>query len=382
MNYRLALLGILIFSAVAMSGCSSSNSSAPPDSMAHPTGWLATHSSAISSNADYADCTSCHGRDLAGSGDAVSCYSCHSFNSSIPFSIHPATWTETFVDHRAYAQAHSAASCTPCHGAELLGSAVAPSCFAGSVDGLSCHPEGPGVAPHAQDGSYLQYGNHGPDAKADLEVCQNCHGELTPTGSSPRFNLGIYSITSSGCEGCHNDYTAHPSVGDRDNAHWYGATVTHADSGNLEACALCHGDTYDGNADTGAPACLDCHGADPVANNEGCVSCHGMPPDGEGLVGAVMPNRAGQHDSEGHSIFIDTEAALTCDRCHNGSGYGTDQHYDLEDNADIQIFHPDASDTITATGSGANLTCTGACHITYKSFDFTYDHDAEPWYED
>jgi len=388
MNYRFGIAAIFFFSALALAGCSTSNSSAPADNQAHPFGWIAAHSEAA---ATLADCTGCHGDDLTGSGNAVSCYSCHLFNTAPPFSIHPADWTDVFVEHRAYALDNTAESCAKCHGVDLGGSSAAPSCFSSSFDGLSCHAEGPGVAPHGEGASFLfppdpfdaEIPYHGSLAKADLEVCQSCHGEIIPVGSSPRFNLGIYGITGNGCEGCHNDYTAHPSVGDRDNAHWYGATVTHANSGNLDACALCHGDNFEGNADIDAPACMACHIVDPVVNNEGCVSCHSLPPDSSGLAGNVWPNREGAHSRSGHSAFInrDEPQQSTCVRCHYEAGAETDNHFDLLPTANINFLRPDdPSDTITATSDGSNTTCTGNCHIIYSDGYLDWNHDNEPWY--
>ncbi len=380
MKNRFALLILLIIATFSITACSSSNSSAPPDNQAHPLGWIASHAEEITTLASYNDCTGCHGANLTGSGDAVSCYSCHTYNNAIPFGVHPADWTNAVSDHRAYASANTAASCKGCHGQDLLGSAAAPSCFSASYGGISCHADGPGTAPHALDGSYLTYTNHGPDAKEDLTVCQNCHGELTPTGSSPRFNIGITRISDTGCEGCHNDYTAHPSVGTRDNAHWYGATVTHADSGNLEACTLCHGDNFEGNTDTGAPACLACHNADPVANNTGCVSCHSLPPNGAGVAGNSRPNRQGQHNRIGHTITISTDPEQTCSRCHNGAGIGTDNHFDTESPADINFLRPDTTDNIQAVWDGSNVTCTGVCHMVTDTVNSTYNHESEQWY--
>jgi len=383
MTRRFALL-LLLLLPLALIGCSSSNSNAPTTNEPHPTAWLSEHPDAALAVAGFADCTICHGANLKGSGETVSCYSCHSFNTTPPFVIHPvASADQWFIDHRDYATTNGATRCAKCHGADLHGSAAAPSCFSTSFDAFSCHSGGPGVAPHAQDGSYLSGSVHGPDAKSDLSVCQTCHGQIGDAGDNPQFNLGIISATNAGCEGCHNDFTAHPSLGTRDNAHWYGATVTHADAGNLSTtCTLCHGVNLGGLADGGVgPACSECHNQDPVVNSSECVSCHNLPPDGGGIVGAERPNRTGKHDHGGHGILFNSDPTQTCGRCHSGAGFGTDNHFDLSGPAVINFAHPDAGDTISVISSdNVNTTCTGACHIQNGTLNIFYPHTNATWY--
>ena len=390
---RFAIL-ILLCLPLAIAGCSAGNSSAPEEGEPHPSDWLQTHPAAALAVDGFADCTGCHGNNLKGNGNAVSCYSCHQYNSTPPFKIHPtADIDQWYFDHRDYAKANGAVTCAKCHGADLHGSSVAPSCFSSSFDSKGCHPDGPGTAPHVLDGSFLEGSVHGPVAKVDFTVCQACHGEPGGPGSNPRFNLGILNspIPGTGCEGCHNDHTAHPSVGEfvtipaggtpRDNAHWYGAEVTCSTSGNLAACALCHGANYGGPAEGGVgPACIECHITLPADNPTGCVSCHDEPPDGAGLAGNVRPNRQGQHNRPGHSLAISGIPSETCARCHNGAGYQTDLHFDHSSPADVIFTHPDGTDTISAVSDSNNTTCNGACHITGDGVDFSFDHINKTWY--
>jgi len=71
-------------------------------------------------------CAACHGTDLKGSDTAPSCYSCHG-----------AKWLLSGTPHTVmkYGYAHAEAfnspqnNCTGCHGADLRGSASAPSCY-------------------------------------------------------------------------------------------------------------------------------------------------------------------------------------------------------------------------------------------------------------
>jgi len=374
MPRRIVLVSVLLMS-VALSGCGDSRSGSPLDSQAHPASWLANHPAAAEATADFADCVSCHGADLTGNGAVVSCYSCHTYNATPPFIFHPATWTDAYSDHRAYAAANGYDSCANCHGANLLGSVAAPSCFSSSFNSSSCHADGPQDVPHALDGSYLSGAVHGPDAAADLTVCQACHAESGGPGSNPRFNIGINSISGTGCEGCHGVNYAHPSNWAADPSGTF-----HNDAGNIaNACTLCHGVALDGVGGVGI-SCLGCHGASPADNPSGCLSCHGQPPSAAAPVGDVSPNRIGQHNRLGHSSFLSDTPSLTCQRCHLGAGSGSTAHFDFSNPADVVFDHPDASDTISAVSDGSNTTCTGACHITSGTAELVWPHSGATWY--
>jgi len=363
---------MLLLVLFAMTGCGDSGSGAPLDSQAHPAAWIATHPAAALATANFADCATCHGADLTGNGTVVSCYSCHTFNTTPPFVTHPATWTDTYSDHRIYAAANGFTSCANCHGADLTGSLAAPSCFSSSVNGLSCHADGPQQVAHPLDGSYLNGAVHGPDAAADLTVCQACHAEAGGPGSNPRFNVGINSVSGTGCEGCHGANYAHPASWGADPS-----ATFHNVAGNIaNACSLCHGAALDGGVGV---SCFTCHGASPADNPSGCLSCHGEPPNSAAPVGNVSPNRQGQHFRDGHAIYINSTSSLTCQRCHAGAGSGTAAHFDGTNPADVVFDHPDASDTISAVSDGTNTTCTGACHVT-GLLDIVFPHSGATWY--
>ncbi|WP_020675252.1 hypothetical protein [Geopsychrobacter electrodiphilus] len=247
---------ILLLMPLIINGCGDGNPNAPTDNQPHPQNWLSSHPAAAQASADFAaDCTLCHAADLKGNDAAVSCYSCHVFNTSPPFTFHPADWTNPYVNHRGYGAQTDL--CKNCHGASLQGSTVAPSCFSTSYNAQSCHAAGPGLAPHPLDGSFLIGSTHGPVAKADLTMCQACHGQAGGPGSNPRFNRGIVSQGGTGCEACHGEYLAHPS-----NWEGYDGPTFHGTAGNMQnACTLCHGANLEGGS---GPSCASCHGGNPL----------------------------------------------------------------------------------------------------------------------
>jgi hypothetical protein len=360
---------VLLVSAF-LSACSSGGSDSPSDTEAHPSSWFVTHPASALATPGFADCTGCHGPNLEGNGRVVSCFSCHSFNTEPPFSFHPPSWDDPYSDHRAFAATNGFGSCTACHGDTLRGRQSAPSCFSSSFEGRSCHAEGPGEVPHPLDGSYLNGALHGPDAEADLTVCQACHGQLGGPGSNPRFNEGILTAGGNGCETCHGVNYAHPPD-------WAEPPTLHNEAGNMEsACTLCHGVDLDGGVGV---SCFDCHTADPAANPDGCISCHNTPPDGGPPVGEVSPNLAGQHGRGGHTVFISATPLATCDRCHSGAGAGTAAHFDMDFPADLTL-PLDPQDTIVPVPDGSNVTCNGSCHVNGPAGEFDFPHTNAKWY--
>ena len=302
---KLSILALFVM-ALFLGACASNNSSAPSEEEAHPAGWLAVHGSAAAASSGYTDCTGCHGADLKGSGKAVNCFECHSFNTAPPFSIHPASWSDPYLNHRIYAASNGTESCKACHGQDLHGADPAPSCFSASVDGRSCHASGPSAVPHPLDGSFLNPANHGPVAKADLTACQPCHGQDGGPGSNPRFNIGIQAAGGQGCEGCHGQNLAHP-------AHWAGPNNTfHYSAGSIQkACVLCHGANLDGVAQSGGASvgvsCIGCH--DSVATfTLDCTHCHGYPPDGSADIATAS--------GVAHRSVADITGHNVCVNCH------------------------------------------------------------------
>jgi len=354
---RSALLFLLLLS-LAITGCSSDNASAPADNQAHPLGWIKTHAADAQASPGSADCVFCHGADLRGGAGVASCYSCHSYNTTPPLSIHPADWTDPYASHRGYATANGSTSCAKCHGANLGGSPAAPGCFSADFDGRRCHAEGPGHVPHPLDTTFLNGANHGPVAKADLTICQDCHGQPGGPGSNPRFNIGIDSVNGTGCEGCHGTNYAHPADWAGPNATFHYSTA----AGTIEkSCTLCHGANLNGVGGVGV-SCLNCHNSTTTFTLD-CTACHGYPPDGTTDIAASV--------GVAHGNVADVAAHDTCVVCHGmkesstGGGFTTSTNYLRFDNStNTQGNHWNGRIDMNASPGydQTNFGCTAACH--------------------
>ena len=216
---------------------------------------------------------------------------------------HPDTW---LTGHRA-AYRLSPNQCRECHGTDLSGGVTKIGCSTNSCHSGN-HPPRDIIHPVLFKGTPDLNKAHGGMAKKDLIICQDCHGTPGGAGSNSRFNRPIGSLTT-GCEasGCHNDNMAHPKL-------WRG----HVNSGNqANACALCHGASFEGGT---GPKCSSCHtrlfpGLIPASGT--CVSCHGNPPSG-----TSAPNRPGSH-----VVHLSIpEVKGKCEVCHTGGGSGTANH--------------------------------------------------------
>ncbi len=215
---------------------------------------------------------------------------------------------------------------------------------------------------------------HGAQAKLDLTYCQHCHAAPFNggPGSNPRFNvpLGRGVMSREGCEACHRDRTAHPVP-------WAQGTVAdHKEFGRKQiACALCHGASLLGPADSPAgvgPSCRDCHNFGlPLATDLAptplldCTSCHSVPPNGvlpagsDAASGDVRPNQPGAHAV--HNAL--PKVATVCSSCHNRAGTGTAAHYDTAQPANIAALPAYLAKNANAVsyvgGSCSNVSCHG-----------------------
>ena len=358
-------------------GSTNSCHSGGPGGAPHPVGsaWLDPSGHGVEAKKDLSYCQTCHGTpgtiQFDGGSTGVACSSCHTDAKA-----HPTFWQGTDYASSTdptYAASHRTAgnlqtACSICHDytqGRTAPNPNAPSCFSASYTNpagtnLSCHASGPG-APHPVGAAWLAPSGHGAEAKKDLTYCEGCHAQPADggAGSNPRFNVAIGNLTN-GCEDCHNDRTAHPSAGGRDNTHWYG-TYTHATAQNFAtACALCHGANLNGTAEGGVgPACTSCHTAGSPLTLANCTSCHNTPPDGLAPAGATFPNRAGRHVEHNQLANVTGD----CSTCHSGAGMGTDQHYATSPPAVVNVSPTYQAKTGTPAYDATAQTCSGvSCH--------------------
>jgi predicted CxxxxCH...CXXCH cytochrome family protein len=317
---------------------------------------------------DLAYCQQCHGSpgtiQFNGGSAPTGCSTnqCHADASA-----HPTRWQGTNDVTNAYLSSHRNAlkqntTCSICHDftqGRTAPNSTAPSCFTAgftNADGSTtgCHSSGPG-APHALP--FTSPALHGPDAKADLMYCQECHA--TPSkggpGSNPRFNVAVGNL-SNGCEDCHTQFTAHPFPS------WSGPpTNSHKTAGNLgAACALCHGANLLGPSEGGiGQACDDCHTAGSPLVLSNCTSCHNDPPDGAAPGGNSRPNRDGSHSVHNALPKVDG----VCITCHNGFGTNTNGHYDTSSPASVDgLITYDAKSGMFSYNSSSRTCSNVSCH--------------------
>lgn len=310
------------------------------------------------------ECVTCHGLKEAESGGGFSAVPDYAlFNAATDVNGDHWDGNINMNSDTGYNEVDFGCDAARCHGNDA-GHQLADS---GLPVELGTYGIGSSSFLHPLDGTFLNPANHGPAAKAQaanfpdgLIDCQPCHAEAGT--DNPRFNVGI---AGNGCELCHNDFTAHPSQGARENVAWFDVGVTHSDidPAAMEVmCVLCHDTTAGGPPSGGVgPACSTCHPADPLTNASGCVSCHNLPPDGSAPAGAVRPNREGRHGEGRHSV--------ACETCHSGVGFGTATHFDQAGPADVVIQdsfgEPAGSGSYDpVTGDCSNITCHGGAGST------------------
>ncbi len=322
---------------------------------------------------DLAFCQQCHGTpgttEFSGGIVSVSCAAaeCHPAAGA-----HPTRWQGTNDITPAYQSSHRTSqnqntTCVICHDftqGRTPPNPSAPSCFSAGYtnadgSGTGCHASGPSAG-HSLP--FTDPALHGPQAKADLTFCQECHADPFDggPGSNPRFDVPRGSLIS-GCEsaGCHEVNTGHPVT--PSVPFWVGPLRSHNTAGNLDgACTLCHGANLQGPGEGGVgPACEDCHTAGSPVNLVDCTSCHNDPPDSGPPAGDIRPNRIGSH-SEHDALAKVTGICITC---HDGFGTNAVDHFDGSEPADVSVLATYDARTGAAAYDSFTMTCTNAsCH--------------------
>lgn len=252
---------------------------------------------------------------------------------------HPAGYDKPKV-HGREAKLHEQ-TCTDCHGADLTGSSVAPSCD-------TCHDEG---------------------WRAD---CTFCHGGLDNTTGAPPEDIDDQSEASTlsfqahsrhvetnthaafDCTSCHVKPDELLSVG-----HLFDETPAIAEVSFLDG--LSSKGKYAGN---GSCSTLYCHGNGQGDNGSvthtaaplACDDCHPGPTSGRDAWGTM----SGAHEDH-------LREGIGCQSCHNDTTTtGTSIATPAKHVNGVKDFAPSSDTTLTRSSSG---TCTGTCHGQPHSYE-------------
>ena len=201
---------MLMAGAAALSGCGSSNESAPGVSVAgqHSAEWVLQSHPVEALQSQNQACTSCHGTDFRGGISKASCFQCHPAGPPLAqprcTSCHGNPPDGAFYPNQANAHtAHSTAAtgtdCTPCH-------------FGFGSGTLSHLTESRNPAAPADVAFNPVYNARtGPAAyNAAGSTCTNvsCHGGQ----ATPPWAGGVIDVLNQ-CQSCHQLATAVPSAG-------------------------------------------------------------------------------------------------------------------------------------------------------------------------
>ena len=257
----LALLALTLV--ILLSSCKTEKE---PSSLGpHPAGWNDPTSSAFHGPAAQRDsnqCRECHGQDLHGGSSGSSCYTCH---ANFP---HSASWMDTTSAgfHGLAAKADSSKACATCHGADFRGGLSGSSCYtchsayphsdiAGWTQPVSSDTTFHGwMAMRDSSGAAAScMPCHGANlhGTARANSCYDCHTLLHTSVVNEDIDTHRAFVASkhwklAGCQACHDSTFS----GGR-------AATVDPDA----ACTNCHAPTDDAMVLTG---CNVCHTTDPT----------------------------------------------------------------------------------------------------------------------
>ncbi|MFH1070551.1 MAG: hypothetical protein V1794_13120 [Candidatus Glassbacteria bacterium] len=260
----------------------------------HPaTGWLVPsdakfHGARLAQTGpEY--CAGCHGTDYRGGEAGVSCYTCHKGPSG-----HPATGWLTSSSPNFHGLATSSrglSDCAVCHGAD----------FNGGISGQSCKVCHASQSGHPSTG-WMTVGNanfHGTHlAETGLAYCAGCHGD--------DFKGGDAGVS---CYTCHDGPSGHPATGwlTSSSSDFHGLV---ASSRGLPACAVCHGQEFDGGIS--GQSCSTCH-----ANESGHPSTGFFVKTDPNFHGTRLQQRGAGYCAGCHGAdFTGGDSGKSCFVCH------------------------------------------------------------------
>ncbi len=257
---------------------------------------------------------------------AISLSGCGEVNENSPASVypHPADWVIETIGglHSSAYQTHQDL-CIEGHGSAQdpgsNGGISGVSCFTASRNGIACHPDGPSGHP---DG-WSAPTSHGRAAKAvapGFESCGRCHGT--------DFNGG----SGQSCLTCHTT-APHPTAAAWRSTGTITHTTT--GQNNAPVCGICHTSTISnlsspystwftnspaGSFKTGSPNCFTatlCHG--DVRKTSNCDACHSiaMTAPFKSLSGATATSdiKVGAHVK--HLSAAALTSNIACSECHS-----------------------------------------------------------------
>jgi len=274
-------LSMLVIAMVALplilGACAEGQNPADSGIQAHPPTWMEPtnenfHGDLVARD-DPATCTACHGSDLMGDALAPSCYECHNGPSG-----HPEGFAEPpDPPHASVVAANGNGSCAQCHGSDYRGGwaedyaspSDLASCYTCHGMGPSGHPSG-WLTPSA--GTF-----HGNAVAAEgTAQCTPCHGDNLRGGTS-----GVSCYNS-----CHDGPGGHPEGWIRVSSPNFHGTVVRDES--AIPCQQCHGVDYLGGT-SGVPCYTGCHDG-PSGHPYGWADPPYPPPHGEAVaIGGSVP---------------------------------------------------------------------------------------------
>ena len=195
--------------------------------------------------------------------------------------------------------------CTICHRDDFRGAGPETDC-------LACHDQTAIFEIH--DVPYLDPGDHGADAKNNMDKCLNCHGTLpNDFDGGILTDVNLFNLPNTNCSSsdCHSDAGAHPTdwIEADTSTSGYRSTHTNAVRQNTN-CILCHDYILGRSApNRRAPSCF----SDSFTNGNGSTSgCH--PGGGVGATHAIPYTAPQAHGT-------DAKADLSaCQECHGTPG--------------------------------------------------------------
>ncbi len=217
---------------------------------------------------NFSNCQQCHGENFTGGNLSPSCATCHS-----AIKVHKIGIVDPGSPnfHGKYPLANGLSDCRQCHGQNLTGGNLSPTC-------ATCHSAIIVHKPGIIDPSSPDF--HGKNSlTGNFSNCQQCHGE--------NFSGGNLSPS---CATCHSAIKVHKTgIIDPGSPNFHGKYQL---PNGLSDCSQCHGQNFNGG--NLSPTCVTCHSA---------ISVH-------------KPGILNPSSPEFHGRYQLTNGFTNCQQCH------------------------------------------------------------------